>query len=147
MPVLLVSEKTSPHRITSYNVCYTQLLRGTLPDADRPEAGEAGIGQVIQLFIRNLVEPMDMPAVFVRQLLQPDIGRFGQQHGPWHPVEIGGRITSYNVCYTKLLRGEEKKGATATHCKHRQHRRDHLARVGAGGRSIEPLRQVQQSLV
>ena len=62
-------------RITSYNVCYTKLLR-----ADR----------VLDRF------DTDHPTGVSRQV---------ESDAADAAVEVeGGRITSYNVCYTKLLR-------------------------------------------
>ena len=72
---------TGPCRITSYNVCYTKLLRVV-------EAGEAlGIagGRIAEA---------------------ADLGLVGEEQTE-HAADAGGgerRITSYNVCYTKLLR-------------------------------------------
>ena len=69
-------------RITSYNVCYTKLLR---PDA---------------LFL-NYTNPM---AVLTN--VMNTVGGI-RTVGLCHSVQVcvpGFRITSYNVCYTKLLR-------------------------------------------
>ena len=70
-------------RITSYNVCYTKLLRLSSPSlrSDLHPAGHRPPGQVEG----------------------GDVGkgkRFGVGLGP----DADDRITSYNVCYTKLLR-------------------------------------------
>ena len=64
-------------RITSYNVCYTKLLRCNLLDA--------------------FIEAGKLPTATDSALLAGRI--FHTLLGYAH------RITSYNVCYTKLLRG------------------------------------------
>ena len=64
-------------RITSYNVCYTKLLRATVAAAITAALGRAEGGEVD--FLTGLL----------------------------HEPSLAGeadRITSYNVCYTKLLR-------------------------------------------
>ena len=99
-------------RITSYNVCYTKLLR--MRTEDNPRFGEEKILPGIA-YIRS--------EVFAQ--------RFGYRSGRWLVVttgerrmlnmkqqaeRVGGasarlfyRITSYNVCYTKLLRNRFKE--------------------------------------
>ena len=72
-------EDAGDARITSYNVCYTKLLRD---DAlDRPAGRTAGRCRCRAGWS---LEP-------------PELSEAGSQ--------LGARITSYNVCYTKLLRG------------------------------------------
>ena len=76
------------HRITSYNVCYTKLLR--IPDQlERDDQKRPG---------DNLVEHLmrDDP-----DEIHPGKDRDGGRH---REEECRLRITSYNVCYTKLLR-------------------------------------------
>ena len=62
-------------RITSYNVCYTKLLRGENPEEN-------------DLWFKYKI---------------PETGG-GLSSTPFDLVKFGNRITSYNVCYTKLLR-------------------------------------------
>ena len=70
-------------RITSYNVCYTKLLREFVHDRLNITV------MAHERLLQQLTEPLLAPA---RKLIPP----------------MGGldfsRITSYNVCYTKLLR-------------------------------------------
>ena len=66
-------------RITSYNVCYTKLLRFTKPTLELL----AGVPTVVYGFFAALA-------------VAPVIRSIGES--------LGLRITSYNVCYTKLLR-------------------------------------------
>ena len=134
-------------RITSYNVCYTKLLRegGTLAGAEAyergrdlflekacwgchtiagistssqaPELSDAGGKFSFEYLVESIVEPTAniansrMPkfdwvddAETVEALA---IYLKGQQQDRLRSEEtapIGYRITSYNVCYTKLLR-------------------------------------------
>ena len=67
-------------RITSYNVCYTKLLRGSMVVPATSETIERS-----------------SPTSALRRELLPVLTR---------PIS---RITSYNVCYTKLLRFLSKK--------------------------------------
>ena len=70
-------------RITSYNVCYTKLLRIGFDDNKKNDSGTTGAW-----------------------LAKNNWGRsWGEDGFFW--IEYGtSRITSYNVCYTKLLRIE-----------------------------------------
>ena len=79
-------------RITSYNVCYTKLLRGAHIDSDRVKMGLSPLSGA------------DVPPVKIdgRQLIMSGPGR---DQGDFLLQRSGdARITSYNVCYTKLLR-------------------------------------------
>ena len=120
-----------PIRITSYNVCYTKLLRGVIETASWssiPDAvlcawqpGQEGGNSVVDV-LSGKVNPSGKLAVsfpisyddtptaknFPGYALEsdgpaddtPDQSGFSfMQRVPW---EV--RITSYNVCYTKLLR-------------------------------------------
>ena len=99
---------TIKSRITSYNVCYTKLLRhifaNTRIDADVqrreviPRLHAVHIGQRDGAL--GLVEHAAL-GVALEQLA--DLALAGGHH---HEIGFGGkaRITSYNVCYTKLLR-------------------------------------------
>ena len=69
-------------RITSYNVCYTKLLRVVLKLLDSIEQIYSGLEIAKERPIKGYIQVFQMVGVI-----------------------IGGiRITSYNVCYTKLLR-------------------------------------------
>ena len=99
-------------RITSYNVCYTKLLRlpmgGAKGGSDFNPKGksDAEVMRFCQAFMTELwryIGPeTDVPA--------GDIGVGGREIGYLYGMyrklarENTGRITSYNVCYTKLLR-------------------------------------------
>ena len=70
-------------RITSYNVCYTKLLR-------------------LEYIIKNeLDEYLDLYSTFVYKLVT--INEYGKSS---NGLDNESRITSYNVCYTKLLRSK-----------------------------------------
>ena len=112
---LLIKTKTSPDeiRITSYNVCYTKLLRAIRPDhvfigsctnariEDLRAAAAAIRGRKVAASIRQaLVVPGS--GLVKRQAEAEGLDRVFTQAGfEWR--EPGCRITSYNVCYTKLL--------------------------------------------
>ena len=64
-------------RITSYNVCYTKLLRAKVQD------------RFAEALLLTLIE--EGPKAFAKP----------QDYDVWANII---RITSYNVCYTKLLR-------------------------------------------
>ncbi len=61
----------------------------SLPQADQPEAGDAAVGEQVQLFVGDLVEAMDVAAVFLGELLQPDVGALGHQDDVGHPGLVG----------------------------------------------------------
>ena len=79
-------------RITSYNVCYTKLLRSRVFACARLDLV---LCQDVCADLRDHVGALDVSAITLRsahELLLED-------------HDSGGtRITSYNVCYTKLLR-------------------------------------------
>ena len=94
-------------RITSYNVCYTKLLRFNLRFGDASSmieciwrtAFRAGIGADLALGSKELSKKYGAPefSMAVKGMELP-------AYDP-RPIQgIGLRITSYNVCYTKLLR-------------------------------------------
>ena len=101
-------------RITSYNVCYTKLLRHPLvvvggPCAGNPEpladffdCAVIGDGEeaVVELCaaLRSSRAAGENRAALLKRLAQIE--------GLYVPslFEVRYRITSYNVCYTKLLR-------------------------------------------
>ena len=125
-----------PARITSYNVCYTKLLRDLDTGAAEGEGGYAReqseeflrrqreqMGKAIAehdvvittaavpgkkapiLVTTEMVEGMAPGSVVVD--IAAERGGNCEATEPGKTVEVGGvriRITSYNVCYTKLLR-------------------------------------------
>ena len=56
-----------------------------LPQPDQPQPGHAPLRQQLQLLIGNLVQPMNVPPVLLRQLLQPHIRALRHQHHCGHP--------------------------------------------------------------
>ena len=77
-------------RITSYNVCYTKLLR--LAAAGR---GQLAGAQAVRVHVHARPGRVrDRPKPFIKHDKTATLG--GKAHR--------FRITSYNVCYTKLLR-------------------------------------------
>ena len=86
-----------PSRITSYNVCYTKLLRTLAGD-----------------YVKNF--DLASGNLFSGRILNPDSSHYNGQKpaldalgsmldtGESYEIDLDSRITSYNVCYTKLLR-------------------------------------------
>ena len=96
-------------RITSYNVCYTKLLRLIRDNNLKqiPGALVAGKGDHMQTFNMSLVSLIEQGLVTEQASLDAvdDAGQAKHVEGKVK-VQVGNaRITSYNVCYTKLLRG------------------------------------------
>ena len=88
-------------RITSYNVCYTKLLRGRAykpfdyvgaKDADRVIIAMGSGCEAIEEVINHLVAKGEKVGLIKVRLYRP------------FDASALFRITSYNVCYTKLLR-------------------------------------------
>ena len=75
------------NRITSYNVCYTKLLRFLAVLRDTL-AGPPGASDLL------------LPRVDLSRLFPEPAAAYVQARGG----QVHLRITSYNVCYTKLLR-------------------------------------------
>ena len=85
---------TLENRITSYNVCYTKLLRSQLGfNADYVNEKVISEADVSNGMLRY--GPMSYQVLFIAgaKSLQPETA-----------LALENRITSYNVCYTKLLR-------------------------------------------
>ena len=81
-------------RITSYNVCYTKLLRvGRAELLERADVGASVLKELINKNILSITEQ----AVDRLDLSEKEVAVA-------HPLSAIHRITSYNVCYTKLLR-------------------------------------------
>ena len=88
------------NRITSYNVCYTKLLRSIL-SAEKPAIQKRGGEAAQQLGRQEGCEQGKEGA--------PDQGAGEMAADDDHQQgvldeAVADRITSYNVCYTKLLR-------------------------------------------
>ena len=80
----------SVFRITSYNVCYTKLLRQKQKWLGKIAAGEALVAYAV-------TEPdAGSNVASIKTKADPVLNDAGEI--------TGYRITSYNVCYTKLLR-------------------------------------------
>ena len=89
------SDKTKSLRITSYNVCYTKLLR-FIPETVTTIAKEAfSNSDLTSVIIPNSVTYIGNYAFYENAITSVVIS---------DSVKYIGRITSYNVCYTKLLR-------------------------------------------
>ena len=82
------------NRITSYNVCYTKLLRATY--AQSIDLYKRSLDIVKTQFAGAIASALDVARV--ESLLFSTETKLAQVQGQRH------RITSYNVCYTKLLR-------------------------------------------
>ena len=72
-------------------------LRGgaSFPHADEPERVDAVPGQAAQLFVGNLVQAIDVAAVVAGELLQPDVGALGDEHGGGHPFLVGAEALGF----------------------------------------------------
>ena len=81
-------------RITSYNVCYTKLLR-TLADLHIAGATDADLLRVAEKACAPEESIHNEPVKITPELVREAIKAADAE---------GRRITSYNVCYTKLLR-------------------------------------------
>ena len=90
-------------RITSYNVCYTKLLR--MIAVLSHEGGlniPAGHDRSIALRERTPMRDT-FPSSFTGSTAAAALAALG------NPMRLLARITSYNVCYTKLLRARFKE--------------------------------------
>ena len=99
-------------RITSYNVCYPKLLRDILEEqafaqmtatTPRDDAGvPADPADADPLLTAMGFDPVSIDTLVQRSGLTAD-----SLYAMLLDMELEGRvrITSYNVCYTKLLRG------------------------------------------
>ena len=111
--IFLQTLKMFAYRITSYNVCYTKLLRPQITASIGPSAGGSVYSPAMTDFVIMVEKAGTMfvtgPDV-VKTVLGEDISfddlggatTHGTKSGVAHFV--AHRITSYNVCYTKLLR-------------------------------------------
>ena len=103
---------TEYFRITSYNVCYTKLLR----------AATKGVVKTMAKMGISTIQSYRGAQIFEAVGLAPELG---EKYFTRTASRIGGigldtvaeellarhRITSYNVCYTKLLRAGCRKGS------------------------------------
>ena len=102
-------------RITSYNVCYTKLLRSFQTSTNKDGTNAESV-MIAQMFVYVAPEY----AAMCRLLGLEEEAKFAEAEakkmvekictagwdGEWYvrAYDDFGRITSYNVCYTKLLR-------------------------------------------
>ena len=101
-------------RITSYNVCYTKLLRAFLDSAKKVlMLGGCALCTITHGILgeraewKECQEELGVPIHYYhRDDLTPSLKSIVNEHFPCILAQIGTqyRITSYNVCYTKLLR-------------------------------------------
>ena len=56
-------------------------------------------GEAAQLFVGNLVQAMDVAAVVAGELLQPDVGALGDEHGGGHPFLVGAEALGFLGCF------------------------------------------------
>ena len=84
---------TTVSRITSYNVCYTKLLRFSCAESRVRDIGFIGTPKGWRMFVGG------------NSGMKPRIGdELAKELSTQNALELCHRITSYNVCYTKLLR-------------------------------------------
>ena len=103
------------HRITSYNVCYTKLLR-IVKNVVRGQYTSSMIkGEIVKGYQEeNGVREHSRTETYAAMQFYIDNWRWGGvpfyirtgKRLPTRVTEIAIRITSYNVCYTKLLRNK-----------------------------------------
>ena len=86
----------TPARITSYNVCYTKLLR-------KKHKNTAKVQELVKLVVdRGGLDYASEQMNVYRDRAIEKIMQFPETDARTSLIEL--RITSYNVCYTKLLR-------------------------------------------
>ena len=125
-------------RITSYNVCYTKLLRINVDTFARwritdpvtyykklrdERSALSRLDDIIGSATRDRVAAHDLI-----ELVRNDKDRVPEKDETLIEgnSSIGTRITSYNVCYTKLLRG----GREVVGINPLENREDHVRRTG-----------------
>ena len=96
-------------RITSYNVCYTKLLRGYRTETQM-EAWQGYLEEdpaAVEFVMQGPLRPLVDQAILLSA--QDDLGYLRVAMDCVIQLvkasKQNTRITSYNVCYTKLLRG------------------------------------------
>ena len=88
---LLEAEFMGIHRITSYNVCYTKLLRSRCGN--------------FMMFCFNFYSKMIVKVITdIFSAIPPFNRLLKKRTSGMSLITTPNRITSYNVCYTKLLR-------------------------------------------
>ena len=85
------------NRITSYNVCYTKLLRSIKASqySSKVAVTSSNASFTWSGHMNKSVKISDIPRIILNK-----------PSGPNTNATTGFRITSYNVCYTKLLRND-----------------------------------------
>ena len=91
-----MEDKKGSPRITSYNVCYTKLLREEHIGWDDPWLASLDLEYHNVNPERGLYLGLEAEGKAWRMTVEADV-QAALSNGP-------SRITSYNVCYTKLLR-------------------------------------------
>jgi len=78
---------------------------GTLPNPNQPKPGEPALRDEIKFFVRNLIQPVDVAAVLLGKLVQPDVGVLGQEHGARHPLAV--RREGFELVHAHLVIGHQ----------------------------------------
>ena len=108
------NEQKDP-RITSYNVCYTKLLRNFDAFCDLYEISKRE-AEIVTEICNGLTNKAIADKLFITlQTVKDHNHRIFTKTGVKSRVQLT-RITSYNVCYTKLLRGITKLFVTNMYC-------------------------------
>ena len=89
-------------RITSYNVCYTKLLR-VINDLQKQQLALEAAHKSIVLLKNDNALPLNPNSNFI-YMTGPLVSNTLSLVGNYNGINSDIRITSYNVCYTKLLR-------------------------------------------
>ena len=107
--IILAAILSTGIRITSYNVCYTKLLREKL-GAQITVVPVDRFGRVDPDAIRRAITPKTVLITVMHANNEvgtiqpiPEISTIAREAGILFHTDAA-RITSYNVCYTKLLR-------------------------------------------
>ena len=84
--------------------------RAALPDADQPESGEAPAGQLLQFFVGDLVQPVDVAPVLLGELIHPDVDVLRHHHHAGHPVDVGTEGFVLGLAATADAEAQEHTG-------------------------------------
>ena len=93
-------DKIVEDRITSYNVCYTKLLRASPQGGERRGDAQRGIGN---RQADGLLAEIEAEQPCARRQDRGDLGQADDRHAA--DLDGGCVITSYSIHYTKLSKG------------------------------------------